>query len=104
MDTTSSAVLTTFCVVGGKVAAGKPPGVSTVVGLGGTILSLSVLNQVNPKFAQSFGTLVVVTAFLMNVPAIAWRLNLIDHKKYPKPPEWGVMSGMQGMGKTGKIQ
>jgi len=94
MDTTNAAVLTTLCVIGGKAAAGKPPGVSTVVGLGGTILSLSVLNQVNPKFAQQFATLIVATAFLMNVPAIAWRFGLIDHKKYPKAPEWGAMTGM----------
>jgi hypothetical protein len=88
MDPLNSVVLTGAVVTAGKWAKGDSLSINTVVGAGFLAIGLSVMNGSAPELAGKFATLVLVVALFMYGPALAWRAGLIDHKKYPKAPDW----------------
>jgi hypothetical protein len=88
MEPLNSAVLTGAVVTGGMWAQGKGLTIRTVVGAGTLAIGLALMQDSAPQLASKFALLVLVVALFMYGPAIAWRAGLIDHKKYPKAPNW----------------
>lgn len=64
MDTTTSALLTGVVVTAGRYAQDKPLDAKVALGAGFLAIGLAVLGQINPKLAQSFGTLILVASLL----------------------------------------
>lgn len=71
MNTTSSAVLAGSIALAGRWAKGdKKISMNVIVGVGGMVLALAILNEVNQPFAEAFGMLLVVAAALIYLPDI----------------------------------
>lgn len=71
MNTTASAALAGAIALTGRWAKGdKKISMNVIVGVGGMVLALAILNEVNQPFAQAFGTLLVVAAALVYLPDI----------------------------------
>jgi hypothetical protein len=71
MNTTASAALAGSIALAGRWAKGdKKISMNVIVGVGGMVLALAILNEVNQPFAQAFGMLLVVAAALVYLPDI----------------------------------
>lgn len=88
MNPATGVVLTGAVVALGQWSKDEPVSIRIVVG--GTVLALglSVLAESEPEIAGKFTALIVIAATFTYVPAIAWKIGLLDHAKYPKPPSW----------------
>lgn len=60
----------------GRWARGKGFDVTTVVGIGGIAIALSIIDQIDSKIARSFGVLVVLAIALAQFPYIAEKTGL----------------------------
>lgn len=71
MNTTASAVLAGSIAIAGRWAKGdQKVSMNVIVGVGGMVLALAILNEINQPLAESFGLLIVVAAALIYLPDI----------------------------------
>lgn len=88
MNPATGAVLTTTVVVLGRWSGDQKVTTRLVVGGAALAIGLSVLAETDEAVATAFTTLIVAVAVFTYLPAIAWKVGLLDHSKYPKPPKW----------------
>lgn len=84
----NSAVLTGVTVTVGQWSQDKGVTINVVVGSAIFAIGLAAINEAAPDLASKFGLLVLVVALFMYGPAIAWKLGMLDKKKYPVAPSW----------------
>lgn len=84
----NAAVLTGVTVTIGQWSQDKGLTINVVVGSTVFAIVLAGMNEVSPELAGKFGLLVMVIALFMYGPAIAWKLGMVDKRKYPTAPKW----------------
>lgn len=75
MDTGTAIVATGVVITVGHWSKGEQISIRNVVGLGVGAISLAILQQMNPKFAEQWGVLILVLAVLMYLVPITKALG-----------------------------
>lgn len=101
MNTTTTVVLTGGVVALGTWLKGDQLGIRNFVGIGVLTVGLAAIGEVNPKLAEQFGVLILVTAVLVYGAQVGTALNSAGKTGRSGTSVPGVNEGRSGTSVTG---